>query len=88
MAEYRAGYYTQEEAMTGVLLGSIRTALKVVDMPGLTWNASMLTNRGRAAEEREHGADVIIHVKMQTATDDYSKGELVQAKRVEPDVDM
>ncbi len=88
MAEYKAGHHTQEEAITGVLLGSIRSALNDLDTPGLTWSASTLTNRGRGAEEKEYGADVLIHVKMQTPTDSYSKGVLVQAKRVEPDVNM
>jgi hypothetical protein len=88
MREFRVGYHRQEEAITGVLLGSIRSELNAVDTPGLSWTASILTNRGKGAEEKRFGADFLIHVQMQTSTDNYSKGILVQAKRVEPNLNM
>jgi hypothetical protein len=88
MAEYKAGHHRQEEAITGVLLGSIRGALNGHRADGLSWTASTLTNRGKGAEEKKYGADVLIHVTMTTPTQNYSKGVLVQAKRVEPGISM
>jgi hypothetical protein len=47
-------------------------------------DSAILTHR-RSGEEGRYGADLLIHVSMNTPTQTYSKGVLVQAKRVEPD---
>src|SRR5271168_4861122 len=48
----------------------------------------MRTSRGRRAEESLTGADLVIHVSFNSPELTYSKGVLVQAKRVEPDTLM
>lgn len=88
MLEYRHGYWREEEAITGVLLGTIRSELDNHRPSGLRWTAAILTNSGPGAEERKYGADFLIHVRMQTNTENYSKGVLVQAKRIEPNTSM
>jgi hypothetical protein len=81
MRQYRTGYITDEDDITPDLLATVRTAL-TGQIGGLTWSASVARHRrGRAAEEASTGADILIHVALDTPTDKYSKGVLVQAKR-------
>jgi hypothetical protein len=54
---------------------------------GVTWDASVLTHR-RSGEEGVYGADLLIHVTLNTPQYKYSKGVLVQAKRIGPGVAM
>jgi hypothetical protein len=85
MRKYALGAVTDEEAVTGVLVGQLDGALEG-QIGGLIWNTTVVRHhRGRAAEENRIGADLIVHVSLQTATQSYSKGVLIQAKRVEPD---
>jgi len=66
------------------LVGSLKSALSG-QIGGLQWSASVTRHRrGIAAEESRTGADLVIHVRLDTPTQKYSKGVLVQAKRFEP----
>ncbi|MDW9391404.1 hypothetical protein GOA67_10820 [Sinorhizobium meliloti] len=88
MAKYREGLVTDEDDLTGVLVGSLDaefSAKGVSDIGGLQWSSSILRHRkGVAAEEKRIGADMIIHVRVDTPLQTYSKAVLVQAKRHEP----
>jgi hypothetical protein len=88
MAKYGHGLVTDEDDLTGVLVGNLDSELQG-KIGGLTWVTSVVRHRkGIAAEERAIGADLIIHVSFQTPQRAYSKGVLVQAKRVEPETAM
>jgi hypothetical protein len=85
---YKRGGITEEEDMTGTLGGELSARLRG-QIGGLTWDTTILRRRrGVAAEEKRIGADMIIHVKLDTATEHYSKGVLIQAKRIEPNTLM
>ena len=84
MEKYRLGLVTDEDDLTGVLVGNLDTELEG-KIGGLTWTTSILRHRrGVASEEGAIGADIVIHVSLKTPTQNYSKGVLVQAKRIEP----
>jgi hypothetical protein len=83
MQRYREGLVKHEDDLTGWLVGALDDALDG-EIGGLTWDSAILTHR-RSGEEGRYGADLLIHVSMNTPTQTYSKGVLVQAKRVEPD---
>lgn len=86
--KYRNGLVTDEDDITGVLLGNLDSEFdKEID--GITWSCSILRHRkGIASEESRIGADMIIHVRLKTPILEYSKGVLVQAKRVEAGASM
>jgi hypothetical protein len=85
MRRYKHGLIHDEDDKTGVLVGSLQTQLDHSTIDGVVLTASILRHRrGVAAEERRYGADMLIHVRMDTPTQTYSKGVLVQAKRKEP----
>jgi hypothetical protein len=85
MRRYRDRFIHDEDDITGVLLGSLQTRLDQYVIDGVTLSASILRHRrGVASEERRYGADMLIHVRMNTPTQAYSKGVLIQAKRSEP----
>jgi hypothetical protein len=88
MAKYRDGLVTDEDDLTGVLIGSLDaefSAKRASDIGGLQWSSSILRHRkGAAAEEKRIGADMLIHVSVNTPIQTYSKAVLVQAKRHEP----
>jgi hypothetical protein len=84
MKKYNNTGVTDEDDLTGVLVGRLDAALDH-QIGGLQWSASILRHRkGSAAEEKLVGADLLIHVSIETSTLKYSKGVLAQAKRVEP----
>lgn len=84
MAGYAEGLVTDEDDLTGRLLGNLEAGFDG-QIGGLTWKASTLRHRaGVASEEAKVGADFLIHVSVKTPAQSYSKGVLVQAKRVEP----
>lgn len=88
MEKYRDGLVTDEDDLTGVLVGSLDaefSGIGVSDIGGLQWSSSILRHRkGVAAEEKRIGADMIIHVRVDTPIQTYSKAVLVQAKRHQP----
>lgn len=84
MKAYSLRLVTDEDDLTARLTGNLEMALSG-QIGGLKWSASTVRHRrGRAAEEKLVGADMIIHVSLNTPTQKYSKGVLIQAKRVEP----
>lgn len=88
MAKYGSGHVTDEDDLTGVLIGNLDSELDG-RIGSLTWSTAILRHRkGVAAEEAKIGADMVIHVRFKTPDLTYSKGVLVQAKRVEPGVPM
>jgi hypothetical protein len=81
----RYGSPVDEDDLTGILVGRLGAALDQ-EIGGLKWSCSILRHRsGRAAEERKYGADLLMHVTMDTPTQRYSKGVLIQAKKIGPD---
>jgi len=83
LADYRDGVVTDEDDINPYLLGALSNKFRGA-VGGLTWRSSVLRHRsGIAAEEQRIGADMLIHVSLKTETQTYSKGVLIQAKRVE-----
>jgi hypothetical protein len=81
LGDYAAGHFRHEDDISPALLGNLRGKLNG-QVGGLNWSASIPTHRrGTAAEERRTGADIVIHVSLNTPTQSYSKGIQVQAKR-------
>jgi hypothetical protein len=84
----RYGRHIDEDDLTGILVGRIDAALDG-QIGGLEWNCSILRHRrGTASEEKKYGADLLMHVTMDTPTQVYSKGVLVQAKNIGPHRNM
>jgi hypothetical protein len=74
-----------EDDVTGFLVGSLHTVFDQSSIDGVAISATILRHRrGIAAEERRYGADLLLHVSMNTPTQAYSKGVLVQAKKSSP----
>lgn len=92
MSKYREGLVTDEDDLTGVLIGNLDaefSAKGATPTGGFQWSSSILRHRkGVAAEEKRIGADMIIHVRVDTPIQTYSKAVLVQAKRQEPGDEM
>jgi hypothetical protein len=85
MKKYKQGGVTDEDDLTGILVGQLDGAFEG-QIGGLKWDTTIVRHRkGSAAEESRIGADLVIHVSLDTPTQNYSKGVLIQAKRVEPD---
>jgi hypothetical protein len=88
MRDYGRGFVTDEDDISPYLLGRIADALEGwKDGPehGVRWTASIIRHRrGEASEDHQTGADIMIHVSLDTPTEKYSKGALIQAKRFEP----
>jgi hypothetical protein len=73
-----------EDDLTGVLVGNLDAELQGI-IGDLSWDTAILRHRrGRAAEEKTIGADLLLHVRLDTKALKYSKGVLVQAKRAGP----
>lgn len=88
LAKYRAGGVGDEEAITGVLVGRLDADFEG-RFGGLEWNTSILRHRGgEANEEGQIGADLVIHVALNSRDLKYSKAVLIQAKRLEPSENM
>jgi hypothetical protein len=84
MRSYAQGGVVDEPEITGVLTGQLGARLEG-QIGGLQWNSRIVRNgKGVAAEEKRTGADLLIHVSLDTPTERYSKGVLIQAKRCEP----
>jgi hypothetical protein len=85
MKHLRRKHVYDEDDVSGFFIGSLQTIFDGTELGGVTVNASILRHRrGVAAEERRFGADLLIHVSMDTPTQTYSKGVLIQAKKSEP----
>jgi hypothetical protein len=85
MRKYSRGGIKDEPEVTAYLISRLDEKFEG-NIGGLIWNSSVVRNgSGSAAEETRIGADLLIHVSLNTPTQSYSKGVLVQAKRSEPD---
>ena len=83
--QMRRRHAYDEEDVTGCLFGSLVTVFDKTEIGGVKLAATILRHgKGTAAEERRYGADMLIHVSMDTPTQSYSKGVLIQAKKKEP----
>lgn len=87
MQQLAYGTVKHEDDLTGDLVGALRERLKDFRVQGLHFNTAILTHR-RSGEEGTYGADILIHVKMHTPEQSYSKGVLIQAKRIGPTESM
>ncbi|PZM08419.1 hypothetical protein [Rhizobium tubonense] len=88
MLKYANGLVTDEDDLTGVLIGNLDATFDK-SIAGLQWSSSILRHRkGSAAEESRIGADMVIHVSLSTPIQKYSKAVLIQAKRHEPNFKM
>jgi hypothetical protein len=73
----------REDDLSGVLKGNLDAELGGT-IGALTWECTIVNHgSGQAAEEKEFGADILIHVRFDTEELKYNKGVLVQAKRLE-----
>ena len=88
MKKYAYEEVTDEDDITGVLIGRLDTAFDQ-NIGGVNWSSSILRHRkGAAAQEKKVGADMLIHVSLKTPHLTYSKGVLIQSKRVDDGVEM
>ena len=87
-ATFNRRYIYDEDDVTGAFVGSLNTLFHDTQLGGMTLSAKVMRHRrGVAGEESRTGADMLIHVSMDTPTQRYSKGVLVQAKKADPDYD-
>ncbi|EHF8262919.1 hypothetical protein ACXEI8_005082 [Klebsiella pneumoniae] len=88
MQKYSSGLVTDEDDITGALIGRLDAAFDG-NIGGITWSSSILRHRkGVAAQEKKAGADMLIHVTIDTPSLTYSKGVLIQSKRVDEGIAM
>lgn len=88
MEKYAHGHVTDEDDITGVLIGRLDTAFDG-NIGDINWSSSILRHRkGLAAQEKKVGADMLIHVAIKSPQLTYSKGVLIQSKRVDDGVEM
>lgn len=88
MQKYADGLVTDEDDITGALIGRLDSAFDA-KIGGVTWSSSILRHRkGVAAQEKQAGADMLFHVSIKTPQLTYSKGVLIQSKRVDENVEM
>lgn len=86
MGDRGAGLIKHEDDLSGALAGAFREGSGTSD-------ANYPLERGgpdpSAEREREkYGADLLIHVKLETSEQSYTKGVLVQAKHIGPGENM
>lgn len=88
MLKYANGLVTDEDDITGALIGRLDAAFD--DKIGcITWSSSILRHRkGVAAQEKKAGADMLFHVSIKTPQLTYSKGVLIQSKRIDENIAM
>jgi len=87
MGKLKSGRIKHEDDLTPALVQAIEDQVNNYTAGGVTWDAAVLTHR-KSGEEGIYGADLLIHVKLDTPQYKYSKGALVQAKRIGPGVPM
>lgn len=83
MQKYANGLVTDEDDITGALIGRLDSAFDE-NIGGIAWSSSILRHRrGIASQESQAGADMLIHVSIETPQLTYSKGILIQSKRID-----
>ena len=86
---YVAGRIEEEPHITDRMLGAVDERIKNRKFNGIIWQARTLrTSRGRAAEEKRHGADLMGILDVDLPKYRIKKGFLAQAKRAEPGVPL
>lgn len=82
ITSYADGTFKREDDITAGFIQAIKTKFDGRRSGSIRWSASVL-NRGpgSANEEGRVGADMLVHVMLNTPTYQYSKGVLIQAKR-------
>ncbi len=79
---YASGMYSDEPEITAGLATMLQHQFAGKRFAGLKWSATIMRHySGHAAQEKRTGADLLIHVQLNTPQQTYSKGVLVQAKR-------
>lgn len=88
MQKYADDLVTDEDDITGALIGRLDAAFDG-RIGGINWSSSILRHRkGVAAQEKKAGADMLFHVSIKTPQLTYSKGVLIQSKRIDAGVAM
>ena len=78
------GLVMREDDLTGVLKGNLDAELEGT-IGTLIWACTIVNHgSGKAALEKEFGADLLFHVTFNTPELKYNKGVLIQSKRLEP----
>jgi hypothetical protein len=84
MRKYAGGGISAEPEITAYLVSQLDMLIDG-QVGGLTWDTQVVSNSsGSFAEEKRVGADLLIHVRLDTPSEKYNKGVLIQAKRSEP----
>lgn len=79
---YANKIYSDEPEITAGLVTLLQHGFSAKRFAGLQWSATIMRHySGRASEEKHIGADLLLHVALNTPQQTYSKGVLVQAKR-------
>ncbi|MBB6179836.1 hypothetical protein [Pseudorhizobium flavum] len=82
--KFRGGGVFDEPEISTYLISQLDSEM-TGRIGGLSWSSTILRNgKGKAGEEKQVGADILLHVSLETPTDKYSKGVLIQAKKAEP----
>lgn len=88
MKKYSEGFVTDEDDITGIIIGQLDSVFDE-KIGGITWSSSILRHRkGIAAQEKKTGADMLLHVSITTPELTYSKGVLIQSKRIDKGMTM
>ena len=75
----------EEPKVTDRILGGIEERIRIRQFGGVVWKARTLrTSRGKAAEEKKHGADLMGVLDIKLPDYKVQKGFLAQAKKAEP----
>ena len=82
--KYNSGGVFDEPEISTYLISQLDSKMSG-QIGGLNWSSTILRNgKGKAAEEKRIGADILLHVSVDTPVERYSKGVLIQAKKAEP----
>jgi hypothetical protein len=82
--KYNSGGVFDEPEISTYLISQL-DSIMTGQIGGLSWSSAIVRNgKGKAGEEKRIGADILLHVSVNTPTERYSKGVLIQAKKAEP----
>lgn len=84
-SSYQDGRATEEPQITDRIIGAIEDRIQSQQFENVVWKARTLrTSRGKAAEEKRHGADLMGVLDVNLPGYATRKGFLAQAKKAEP----
>ena len=81
---YRGGRKVDEPDITAQIVGEIRRHMRGRKFGGVIWDAHTLTSRGKDAEEKIYGADLMSILDIDLPDYKIKKGFLAQVKKAEP----